>query len=40
MSEKSYHQRNIEEIFNRAKKYYKTNIEVLRQKQEINIENY
>ena len=39
MSEKSYHQRNKEEILNRAEKYYKTNKEVLRQKQEINIEN-
>ena len=43
MSETTYYQRNKESILNRAKEYYKDDIERLRERegeQKINIENY
>ena len=41
MSKATYYQRNREVILNRAKDYYKSNKELLREKeQKINTENY
>ena len=40
MSETTDYQRNREVMLNIANEYYQNNIEVLREKQEINIENY
>ena len=40
MSEITYYQRNRDIILNRAKEYYKSNKELLRNEQKINIDHY
>ena len=40
MSETTDYQRNREVMLNIANEYYQNNVEVVREKQEINIENY
>ena len=40
ISEKTYYQRNKKVILNKVKEYYDRSKELLREKQEINIDNY